>query len=686
MNLKDGRFRFIALLIFIAAIFIAYAGALFKMQIIDTDYYKEQSQKKIYSTENITASRGNITDRNGKLLVINETVYTIKLSKALLPSDRQNDIILNIANLLISKSEEYYDTLPISKSAPFGFVSLDENSQKRIDALKEKYKLPSSATAGEIMQQLIKKYKIDTSLSTAQKRIIAGVRYQMDRASFSVSNPYIFASDISIDTVTVIKELADEYPGVSIDTESKRVYTTPYLASHLLGRTDIIYAEEYPTYKELGYKMSDHVGKDGIEKAMESYLKGVDGTKVIERDVDGKVLGVTTVKEPVSGNTVMLTIDKDLQEVAQTSLEQTIKDIATAGQYKKNGEGADACAGAAVVVDVNSGEILASVSAPNYDLTTYLESYSELATDKLLPMFNRAFNGTYAPGSTFKMATGIAALEEGVINPKTTIRDLGIYTKYAPSYSPRCWVYSDYGTTHGAINVSQALEKSCNYFFYESADNMGIEHLNRYCEKLGLGKKTGVEISESSGVLAGPEAKKRIEDTIWYPGDTLQASIGQSYNLFTPLQLANYVATIVNGGTRYKTHLVKSINDTATGVNTQNAKIEVVESLEMKEENFHAVMYGMQLAAKSGTASNLFSSYKVGVGAKTGTASVPSGTANGVFVAFAPYEKPEIAICVVVEHGAHGNSVGGVAKAVFDEYFNDKTTNIKTSSEQTLIK
>jgi len=686
MNFKDGRVRFIALIAVVVVIFVSYGGALFKMQIIDTDYYKEQSQKKIYSTETITASRGNITDRNGKLLVTNETVYTIKLSRALLPSDRQNDIILDIATLLSSKGEEYYDTLPISQKAPFSFVHQDENAQSRIDALIKKYKLGADATAGELMQQLIKKYKIDTSLTTAQKRIIAGVRYQMERASFSASNPYIFASDISIDTVTVIKELSDEYPGVSIDTESKRVYTTPYLASHLLGRTDIIYAEEYPTYKELGYKMSDHVGKDGIEKAMESYLKGIDGTKVIERDVDGKVLGVTTVKEPVSGNTVMLTIDKDLQEIAQSSLEQTIKNIAAAGKNKANGEGADACAGAAVVLDVNSGEILASASAPNYDLTTYLENYTELANDKLLPMFNRAFNGTYAPGSTFKMATGIAALEEGVIGPSTLIRDLGIYTKYAPSYSPRCWVFSDYGTTHGAINVSQALEKSCNYFFYESADTMGIELLNEYCEKLGLGQKTGVELSEASGVLAGPESKKRIEDTIWYPGDTLQASIGQSYNLFTPLQLANYVATIVNGGTRYKTHLVKSINDTATGVNTQNAKIEVVESLEMKDENYHAIMYGMKLAAQSGTASNLFSVYKVGVGAKTGTASVPSGTANGVFVAFAPYEKPEIAICVVVEHGAHGNSVGGVAKAVFDEYFNDKTTNITTFAEQQLIK
>jgi len=685
LNLRDGHIRFIILIVIVAGIFIAYGATLYKMQIIDGDAYKEQSQKKIYSTESITASRGNITDRNGQLLTTNQSVYTVKLSRALLPKETQNDIILSLAELLISKNEKYNDTLPISASAPYSFVLSDENSQSRIDSLIKKYDLDKNATAGEIMQKLIKAYRIDTSLPTAQKRIIAGVRYQMEREDFSVYAPYTFASDISIDTVTVLKELTEDYPGVSIDTQSKRVYTTPYLASHILGRTGMIYAEEYEDYREKGYKMSDTVGKDGIEKAMESYLRGTDGTKIIERDVDGKVLGVTTAVQPISGNTLMLTLDKDLQEITQTALEDTIKSIAQAGRYKNNREGADACAGAAVVVDVNSGEILASASAPNYDLTTYVENYNALVTDELLPMFNRAFNGTYAPGSTFKMATAIAALEEGVINPNTIIRDLGVYTKYKGDYKPRCWVYSDYGTTHGPINVSQALEKSCNYFFYESADIMGIDYLNLYCSRLGLGQKTGVELSESSGTLASPAAKLAIEDQKWFPGDTLQASIGQSYNLFTPLQLANYVATIVNGGTRYKTHLVKSINDTATGANITESTVSVVDRLDMKEENFHAVMYGMKLAAASGTASKLCSVYKVGVGAKTGTASVPSGTANGVFVAFAPYEDPEIAVCVVVEHGAHGNSVGGVAKAVFDEYFNDKITNISTTVENQLI-
>jgi len=683
LNFKDGNARFIGVIVVALLVFASYAFVLFKMQVIDGEYYKEQSERKIYSTESITASRGNICDRNGELLVTNKTVYTVKFSRALLPTDKQNDIILSMCNLLKNKQEEYYDLLPISDKAPYSFLEENEDSLKRIEKLKEKYSLENDASAAQVMEQLVKSYKIDGSLPSYDKRIIAGVRYSMEQSSFSSSNPYIFASDISVTTVSTIKELSEDYPGVDIDTESKRIYTTPYLASHLLGRVDKIYAEEYPELSEKGYKMNDYVGKDGIEKAMEDYLRGTDGVKLIERDSNGRVLAVTTVEEPVAGNNVILTIDKTLQEVAQQSLADTIKNISNGGKYKANKEGADACAGAAVVIDVDSGELLAAVSEPNFDLSTFTQNYSELYNDDLLPMFNRAFMGTYAPGSTFKMATGIAGLEEGYITPNTLIRDLGVYTKY-PDYKPQCWVYDDYGSTHGSINVSVALEKSCNYFFYETADIMGIESLNLYCKKLGLGEKTGVELPEYSGTLAGPQSRQKAGGT-WYPGDTLQAAIGQSDNLFTPLQLANYVATIVNGGTRYKTHLVKSVNDSATGVGIMEQTIQAVEMLEMKDENYHAVMYGMKLAAQSGTASNLFYNYKVGVGAKTGTASVPKGTANGVFVAFAPYDDPEIAVCVIVEHGAHGNYVGTVAKAVFDEYFKDATTNILVTKEEQLI-
>ena len=667
MKFKTSPVRYTILIACIIVIFSAFIIAMFRLQIVNGDYYKAQSEQKIYSTETIAASRGSIFDRNGEVLVTNRMGYVIKFSKAVMPSNQYNDIILRLIEIMESKGGTYFDSLPVSKTEPFEFIAEDENGQKQITQLLDDNKLEADASCLQLLEKLFDKYDIDDNYDIITARKIAGVRYEMEQMQFSTYTPYIFASDISIDVVTMVKELSADLPGVDIDTQSIREYTDPTLAPHILGRIGKIYKDEYEELASKGYGLNDYVGKEGIEKAMESYLRGVDGTRVIERDSSGKVMSVTTLSEPVPGNNVILTIDKDLQLAAQQSLERTIKSIAQRGQSKASKEGADADSGAVVVIGVKSGEVLASASYPTFSLENYNTNYSDLANDALKPLFNRAFNGTYAPGSTFKMATGIAGLEEGYITPSTLIRDQGVYRKYK-DYQPRCWYYSDYGITHGSINVSQALEKSCNYFFYELADNMGIEHLNNYCKKLGLGVKTGIELSEASGILAGPEYRASI-DAQWFPGDVLQAAIGQSDNLFTPLQLANYVATIVNGGTRYKTHLVGSVNTSSEGRSVIENNVTAVETLSMQPDNYHAIMKGMLSAAKQGTASNLFSNYIVDVGAKTGTASVGQGTANGIFVAFAPYDDPEIAICVVVEHGAHGNYVGQVAKDIMDVYF-----------------
>lgn len=683
MKFKSSPIRYIILIVCVLIIFAVFIIAMFRLQIVNGDYYKAQSEQKIYSTETIAASRGNIYDRNGEVLVTNRMGYVIKFSKAVMPSDEYNDIILRLIEIMENAGESYYDSLPISKTEPFEFTLEDENAQNKISQLLKDNKLEAEASCSQLLDELYDKYDIDESLDRITARKIVGVRYEMDEAEFSTYTPYIFASDISIDVVTIVKELSADLPGVDIDTQSIRTYTDPTFAPHILGRIGKIYKDEYEELSSKGYGLNDYVGKEGIEKAMESYLRGVDGTRVIERDSSGKVMSVTTLNEPVPGNNVILTIDKELQLTAQQSLERTIKSIAQNGQNKASKEGADADSGAVVVLDVKSGEVLASATYPSYSLENYNANYSALANDSLKPLFNRAFNGTYAPGSTFKMATGIAGLEEGYITPSTLIRDQGVYRKYQ-GYQPRCWYYSDYGITHGSINVSQALEKSCNYFFYELADQMGIEHLNNYCKKLGLGVKTGLELSEASGILAGPEYRTSINQQ-WFPGDTLQAAIGQSDNLFTPIQLANYVATIVNGGTRYKTHLVSSVNTSSEGRSVIENNVTVLETLEMKPENFQAIMSGMLAAAKQGTASNLFRNYKVNVGAKTGTASVAQGTANGIFVAFAPYEDPEIAICVVVEHGAHGNYVGQVAKDIMDVYFSQKEIENPVIQDSTLL-
>lgn len=682
MTYKQGRFRVLLVVAFVSLIFFSYIVAMIRLQLVNGEYYKELSSQKIYSTENITASRGSIYDCNGISLVTNTTGYCIKFTRALLPADGQNDIILSLIRLTEAHGCSYYDSLPLSKKAPYSYAtnSTDENGIKKLLLTLD---LKGTATAEEAMAALIEKFELE-QYSAEEQRLIAGVRYEMLISSFNLSTPYEFSANVKVELVAAIKQQSEEYPGVDIDTRPIRYYTDPSIAPHLLGYVGKIYAEEYETLAEQGYKMNDTLGKAGIEKAMEEALKGTDGTRIIERDSNGKVMNITTLEEAVSGNNVVLTIDSKLQKLAQESLKNCIETIVERSD-EPGRDGEDANAGAVVAINVNSGAILASATYPTYTMDEFNTNYTGLATNKELPLFNRAFSGTYAPGSTFKMATGIAALEEKVTNTGEKIRDTGVYTKYAPSYSPKCWIYTDYGRGHGLQNVVAALKNSCNYYFYEMADRMGIETLNSYCMKLGLGQKTGVEIGEAAGVLAGPAYRATMDES-WYPGDTLQAAIGQSDNLFTPLQLANYVATIVNGGTRYNTHLVQGIYDASTGICVREEQIKINDSLKMKDENFHAIMSGMVECATSGTAAGVFgTSYKISAGAKTGTASVPKGTANGIFVAFAPADDPQIAVCVVVEHGAHGNYVGSVARDIFDAYFAGIEVDSELTAEGVLL-
>ncbi len=680
MTFKNGKLRYALTVAAVVLVFVSYLITLIRLQLVDGEYYKEQSEQKIYSTETITASRGSIYDCNGVSLVTNTTGYCIKFTRALMPREQQNDIILRLIRLMEQYQAGYFDRLPLAAEAPYGYTAGAEDAALR--QLFKTLKLEGAPTAGETFAALVEEFELE-QYTPEEQRKIAGVRYEMKLAGFSLSVPYEFAEDVSVELVAMIKQLSDEYPGVDIDTEPIRYYTDPAIAPHILGYVDKIWAEEYPDLAAKGYSMNDSVGKAGIEKAMEEVLKGTDGTRVIERDSSGKVLNVTVLKEAESGNNVVLTIDSNLQKIAQNSLKNCIETIARRA-HEPGRDGEDANAGAVVVVDVNSGAILASATYPTYTQDDFDNNYNSLATDEMKPLWNRAFFGTYAPGSTFKMATGIAALEEGAVGLREQIRDTGIYVKYQ-GYSPRCWVYSDYGRGHGLQDIVAALKNSCNYYFYEAADRMGIEALNRYCTKLGLGTKTGVEIGEAGGLLAGPAYRASI-DEIWYPGDTLQAAIGQSDNLFTPLQLANYVGTIVNGGTRYQTHLVQGVYDATSGVCLQPEQIKALDSLEMKDENYHAIMDGMVECALTGTAAGVFGySYGITAGAKTGTASVPSGTANGIFVSFAPAEDAEIAVCVVVEHGAHGNYVGSVARDIFDAYFADVTVADPVTPENTLL-
>ena len=418
-----------------------------------------------------------------------------------------------------------------------------------------------------------------------------------------------------------------------------------------LDDTDKTWQEEYNKYKTLGYSYNDVIGKQGIENLCEDKLRGIDGLESVTDDVP-----------PVQGQSVMLTVDIGMQQVLEESLGSMIKRIQESGGEKT---GVDADSGAAAVIDVNTGEILACVSYPGYDIATFGENYNNLANDKSLPLLNRAVSGAYSPGSIFKPLVAIAALESGRLKPKEKISCEGIY-KFYEDYRPRCWIWTENREVHGSLDVSDAIEKSCNCFFYETGRRVGIDIISMYAKKFGLGESTGSGLTgEVSGRLANPENKKNLvkdeKRSGWYGADTLQAAIGQSVNSFTPLQLANYIATIASDGTRYKLHILK------------DDKKQIAEKINISPETLRAVKSGMRNVVEEGSAGAIFAGYPIAIGGKTGTAQVGSKVSNNaLFAAFAPFENPEIAICVVIEHGVRGANAAYVARDFFDYYFKIK--------------
>ena len=455
------------------------------------------------------------------------------------------------------------------------------------------------------------------------------------------------------------------------------------LAAHILGTIGPIWQEEwsssedtgYVGYADKGYSMNDLVGKDGVEKAFESYLRGTDGRRLITTDETGTITGELYTREPQPGGTVALTLDIDLQADVEAALAETISGMIDKDSNERGG--------AAAVVSVGTGEVLALASYPTYDLSTFNEDYDELVNDQRLPMFNRATQGIYAPGSTFKMVTAVAALESGIITPSSIIQDRGIYTYYKDP-QPMCWIYSQTGSTHGRINVSQAITDSCNYFFYEVGRLTGIRTLDSYASQFGLGQSTGIEIGDSSGVLASPEWAES-HDQEWTDGQTITAAIGQSYNLFTPLQLANYVATLVGGGDHYQAHLLKNVKAYDNSRLLYMYGDKPMNTVEISDSTLSAVTRGMHELTVSGSVAYAFENCVVSAGAKTGSAQVGTDIANGVFVAYAPYEKPEIAVAIVIEKGGSGAALANTAVEIINSWFS-RAQDGTAIGENTLLK
>ena len=669
------RRRLIVVLSFLVAALVCFCVVLFNYQIVNGDEYRALSVAGTAKREVVETSRGIITDRNGKVLVSNRLAYTLKFSDSDLGKDQAacNDAVWRLIELCRAEGVEWIDPLPLTAEAPYA-LSTETPGKTFISWLKTnklaytgESTVTLTASSDEVMAALRKVYNIDDGYTDQQARLIAGVRY-----GAKISGGYVFAEDVP---VRVISQVVDgHYAGVSTGTSSQRVYNTTY-AAHILGRVSRIFAEDWDNYKDKGYSMDALVGKGGVEEAFESYLHGTNGVKLVTTDKNGKVTGELYAKEPQPGNTVALTIDLDLQKVTEDSLAEKIGSMEQRDGLTRGG--------AAAVVSVGTGEVLALASYPTYDLSQWDEMYDTWNKDTVgRPMFNRATDGTYAPGSTFKLCSAVAALESGIVTPSTTIVDRGIYTYYTFP-QPKCWIYNSYGGTHGAVNVSQAITVSCNYFFYEVGRLMGIKTLDSYATQFGLGQHTGIEIGDSAGVLASPEYAEKIGET-WTDGQTITAAIGQSYNLFTPLQLANYVATLVSGGDHYEAHLLKSAKsfDNSSVVYAYNKA--PINHVDMADSTLEAVKKGARGLA-TGSLSYVFRNCVVDVGCKTGTAETSQKLTNGCFVAFAPYDDPQIAVCVVAEQGGGGANLAPVALDIINAYFSSASTTETIEGENTML-
>ena len=692
MEKKQFHRRGLGMLLLLAVILFGLGSSLYDAQMIHGAEYLAQT---------VEAARGDILDRYGRVLVSNRVTYQVALNTDAMEKNR-NDILLALIRIARDAGVEWEDTLPITAQPPFRYTTdtpfqyppTDEEgspttSLTRLGRLAVKMKWIDDPTADgaqgaplptaeELLEKMRESFQLE--LEGADMRAVAGVLYELYYRSMVNSwPPYVFAEGVDIDFISKVKEQG--LSGVEIEAATVRTYNTEY-AAHLLGRVGAI--ENWDAYKDLDldgdgtpdYEMDDTVGKEGAELAFESYLRGTAGVREVERNTSGKVVSEKWTTAPQPGDNVVLTIDIDLQKQVEDILSQAIPQLAS-----EDTEGA-----ACVVMDVNRAEVLASASYPSYHLATYSADLAENSADPLKPFLNRAFQGVYAPGSTFKMVTAVAGLESGIIEPDTEIMDTGVYTYYQDD-GPQCWYWRQYRRKHGLVNVSEALEVSCNVFFFDVGRRVGIQGLQEFAAKFGLGEPTGIELYEETGVMAGPEYTQSMGQT-WYEGSTLSVAIGQESSQFTPLQLANYIATLVNGGTRYSAHLLKEVKSSDFSQVLYTYEPEVLDSIDIQPENLDAVKAGMlALTTGKGSLARYFQDLPVQVGAKTGSAQVNAETeSNAVFVCFAPYDDPQIAISLVVEKGGSGSTLASIAADILRYYFSAEESREETLTENTLIR
>lgn len=666
---EEKKGRFIAMIVIFASLISVFVFTLLKNQVIDGKKDTASNTASVESTE-VKALRGQILDRNGNVIVGNRQGNDVVFLASDFPEyskqEERNKIIKSLIDLFEQNKVKWNDDMPIVMDTN-GNYQFAKDRDKDIETMKSRdiLRLNKYATADDCMNELIDRYKLQ-SYSKADARKIASVCYQMKIGLFNSANPYTFATDVSDEVASVIKENSNFYKGVDVQVVNYREYADGTIAPHIIGVTGVISAEEYAQLKSDGYAMDDIVGKSGIEQLFEKELKGKNGTKIVTTALDGTQTTKTIDLE--NGENVVLTIDAALQKVTQDALSEKCKSLSSA----------NASGGAAVVMNCKTGEILSIATYPSYDLNSYYKDYSKLAKDSNSPLFNRALLSTYAPGSTAKVSTAIGILEEGVADENSTIECTGTY-----KYGLVC--NNNPETT--TIDIRTALQDSCNIYFYHfGGELLGIEKMNMYREMLGLGQSTGIELYENTGVLDSPSYRTSIGQT-WQTGFSLQSAIGQAGNLFTPLQLCNYVATIANGGTRYSAHIVKSVLSSDNSTVIMEKEPEVVCETGFKKKNIQIIKEGMRRVATV-TLEGSFDDTIVDVACKTGTSTVEKTIngqkgiyTNGFLITFAPYDDPEIAVAVAVEGAYSGGSLAPVASSIYNYYYKNKTTVSDNNSE-----
>ncbi len=693
MDVRIVYKRCVALVVIVLAILGAYILKLADFQIINYRTYADSALSYTASSIKVTAARGEILDRYGRTIAYNRMGYAIIIQASefnKLENPQRNEIIYRLTRIIEKNegrnedgSQKWEDSCPLIVDQ-MGNVAFAENSASAIRKMETMLELQTYATAQNCFDEMADRYETE-GLAPDVARIIMGVRLEMELMGFNSSNPFTFAGDISQDTMQIITENSNFFRGVTVEIVPIREYTDGTIAPHLIGITGKIYAEEFETLRKKGYGYNDVVGKFGVEKEYEDTLRGQNGIKKVRHDSKGNVIYTEYTREPKAGNTVVLTLDSDLQRATQQSIENIVLAQRAAGI---EGSGADANASAAVVMKVKTFEVLAAATYPSFNLSTYLQDYDDLSKNPDNPLFNRAFSGGYAPGSTFKPAMALAALQEyensknkGDLHPNEHGIDRNekitcIGYMILENAGNKMFICDG---IHHSVNVTQAISVSCNIFFYTISQRIGIERMNYYCKQLGLGSKTGVGLGESVGILAGRE-ERSSRNMNWFDGDTLQAAIGQSDNRFTPMQICAYVSTLANGGTRYSATLIKTVKSYDMNQTVrEDAEINktVITKMEASETMMDIVKQGMKSVTEDGTASDTFENYQLKIGGKTGTADTNKSSRgedktespNAVFIAFAPYDDPEIAVAVIGEKCGHGKVMAQVARDVFDEYF-----------------